>query len=106
MAEICVELPDELEEDAERIEREVEEFVSLEEKRKLISLFIDEVMKGAKQLKEDELVKLGRKIKSGRFERLIQVVSKSKLAEKQAEELANEISESLAKRYEKLLSKG
>jgi hypothetical protein len=46
------------------------ELISAEEKRKLISLFIDEVMKGAKQLTEDELIKLGREIKKGRFENL------------------------------------
>ena len=70
MVEIKVRIPEPLEEETERIERKIEEFVSTEEKRKLLSLFIDEVMKGAKQLSEDELVKLGREVKRGRAEKL------------------------------------
>ncbi len=56
-----------------KIEREIEELISLEDKRKLLSLFIYEVMKDAKQLCADELVKLGREIKKGRFEKLKQM---------------------------------
>ncbi|MDI6884449.1 MAG: hypothetical protein QMD00_04935 [Hadesarchaea archaeon] len=70
MAEIVVKIPEPLEEEAARIEREIKELVSSEEKRKLLSLFIDEVMKGAKQLSEEELVKLGREVKRGRAEKL------------------------------------
>jgi hypothetical protein len=70
MPELVIDIPEMLKEDMERIKREVMELISAEEKRKLISLFIDEVMKGAKQLTEDELIKLGREIKKGRFEKL------------------------------------
>lgn len=73
MAEIKVRIPESLEEEAQRIEREIEELVSSEEKRKLLSRFIDEVMKGAKQLSEDELVELGREVKRGRAERLREI---------------------------------
>lgn len=72
MVELKVEIPDLLKEESVKIEREVEELISLEEKRKLLSLFIDEVMKGGKQLSKEELVKLGREIKEGRFEELKQ----------------------------------
>ena len=70
MPKLVIEIPEMLKEDMERIKREVMELISAEEKRKLISLFIDEVMKGAKQLTEDELIKLGREVKKGRFEKL------------------------------------
>lgn len=73
MSELVVEIPRLLKKDVNRIEKEVEELVSFEEKRKLLSLFIDEVMKGAKQLTEEELVKLGREFKKGRFEKLKQM---------------------------------
>jgi len=45
------------------------------------------------------------KDKLSRLVRFKKIVSKSKLTEEQAAELANEVSESLAKRYDKLLSK-
>lgn len=70
MAEIVVKIPRPLEGEAGRIERQIEELVSTEEKRKLLSRFIDEVMKGAKQLSEEELVRLGREVKRGRAEKL------------------------------------
>ena len=70
MAELKVEIPKLLEEDAEKLERDVEEFIAIEEKRKLLSLFIDEVMKGAKQLSNEELVAFARELKKGRFEEL------------------------------------
>lgn len=63
-------IPKELEGETERIEREIEELVSSEEKRKLISAFIDEAMKGADQLSKEELIKLGREVKRGRAEKL------------------------------------
>jgi hypothetical protein len=72
MAKLVVEVPELLGEEMGKIEREVKELISLEEKRKLLSLFIDEVMKGAKQLSEEELVELGREVKRGRFEKLKQ----------------------------------
>jgi hypothetical protein len=73
MSELVVEVPGLLRGEVSKIEREIEELISLEEKRKLLSLFMDEVMKDAKQLSADELVKLGREIKKGRFEKLKQM---------------------------------
>jgi len=70
MTELRFEIPSSLKDETERIGKKVEELISLEEKRKLLSMFIDEVMKGAKQLSEDEIVRLGREIKKGRFEKL------------------------------------
>ena len=45
------------------------------------------------------------KDKLSRLVRFKEIVSKSKLTEEQAAELANEVSESLAKKYDKLFSK-
>lgn len=73
MAELKVEIPRLLEEDSKRLEEDVNEFIASEEKRKLLSLFIDDVMKGAKQLSDEELVKLSRDFKKGRFEKLKQM---------------------------------
>jgi SpoVK/Ycf46/Vps4 family AAA+-type ATPase len=70
MGELVVKIPDLLNEESLKIEKDIEELISLEEKRKLLSLFIDEVMKGAKQLNNSELIKLGRRFKKGRFEKL------------------------------------
>ena len=70
MAEVVVEIPRLLRGDMSRIKSEVDELISMKEKRKLLSLFIDEVMKGAGQLSEDELVKMGRDFRKGRFEKL------------------------------------
>ena len=41
-----------------------------------------------------------------RLRRLKQIVSKSKLTEKDVEELSNEVNKDLSARYEKLFSKG
>jgi hypothetical protein len=68
--ELIIDVPGLLKEDMERIKKEVMELISAEEKRKLLNLFVDEAMKGTKQLTEDELIKLGREIKKGRFEKL------------------------------------
>lgn len=73
MAKLVVEVPELLEEEIGNIEKEVKELISLEEKHKLLSLFMDEVMKGAKQLSEEEIVELGREVKRGRFEKLKQL---------------------------------
>ncbi len=69
---LVVKIPEELKDETGRIEREVEGLISLEEKRKLLSRFINEVMKGSKQLSEEELIKLGREFKRGRAEKLRQ----------------------------------
>jgi len=73
MSELVVDVPGLLRGEVGKLEREIEELIAWEEKRKLLSLFMDEVMKDAKQLSEDELVKLGREIKKGRFEKLKQM---------------------------------
>ena len=77
MAELIVNIPEELESEFNIIPK-------LE-----LSILINKVLK-------DKLLKVVR------FKK---IVSKSKLTEEQAEELANEVSGSLAKRYDKLLSK-
>lgn len=73
MAELKFEIPRALEEDSKKLERDVNEFIAVEEKRKLLALFVDEVMKGAKQLNDEELVKLSREFKKGRAEKLKQM---------------------------------
>lgn len=70
MSELVIEIPAALKKETGKIKKEVAELISLEEKRKLLSLFIDEVMKGAKNLSKDEIIRLGRNIKKGRFEKL------------------------------------
>lgn len=70
MAKIEINIPELLLEDSKKIEAEVDELISKEKKRKLLSLFLDEVMKDAGQLNEEELVKLGRAVKKGRYEKL------------------------------------
>lgn len=61
-----------LESETKKIHKEVVELISTEEKIKSLSLFVDNVMKGAKQLPKEELVKLGRLVKKGRFNTLKQ----------------------------------
>ena len=73
MAELKFEIPGLLEEDSKRLEKDVSEFIAVEEKRKRLLLFMDEVMKGAKQLSDEELVKLSREFKKGRAEKLRQM---------------------------------
>jgi len=70
MSELKVRIPRSLEGEVGKIEKEVEELILMEEKRKLLSMFVDEVMGGAKELSREELVKLGREIKKGRSEKL------------------------------------
>ncbi len=50
MAELIIKIQQVLEGEAKKIEKEVEDLISSEEKSKLISLFIDEIMKGARQM--------------------------------------------------------
>ena len=73
MSELKVKIPELLEEESVKIEKDIEELISSEEKRKLLSLFIDEVMKGSKQLSKEELIELGRSVKKGRFEKFKQM---------------------------------
>lgn len=55
------------------------------------------------ELAREEVLKQKEKLKL--FEEAERIVSKSKLTEAQAEALANEVSISLARRYERLLKK-
>ena len=70
MDDLEIKLPKILEREKPRLERRIEELVIFEEKRKKLLGFLDELMKGAKDLGNDDLVKLGRKIKQGRFKNL------------------------------------
>lgn len=70
MAEIVVKLPKCLEGEVEQVKRRVSEEIAFEAKRRALLDFIDEVMKGAKQLSDEELVRLGKEIKKGRSEKL------------------------------------
>lgn len=66
------ELPEDVEEKLKGInlEKVLEEALLYEAKKRALLKFFDEMMKGAKQLPDEELVELGRKIKKGRYERL------------------------------------
>ena len=70
MTELKFKIPGSLKGEVGKIEKDVDELISSEKKRKSLSVFMDEIMKGAKQLKEEELVKLGRVVKKGRFGKL------------------------------------
>ncbi|MBI2676324.1 MAG: hypothetical protein HYX24_07735 [Candidatus Aenigmarchaeota archaeon] len=69
MSELEIRIPEALKGEKERLERQIEEFISFEAKRKMLLEFIDDVMKGSKQLSDEELVELSRKVKKGRFEK-------------------------------------
>lgn len=70
MEEIRIRIPESLIKDRIKIERELADVVSSEEKIKLLSLFLDGIMENSNQINNDELVRLGRKIKEERFNRL------------------------------------
>ncbi len=70
MAEVVIEIPKMLEDERSEMEHKLREVVKLEVRRKTISAFFDGLMKGAKQLSDEELVSLGRQIKKGRYEEL------------------------------------
>jgi hypothetical protein len=63
MSEFKVHVPKSLEGEKKSIEIKVGEMISLEEKKKLLSDFIDKAMEGAKQLSDEELVEMGRELK-------------------------------------------
>ena len=73
MVELTVEVPAVLERESNRLRKESEELISAEEKRKRLSVLIDEVMEGAKQLSDAELVKFGGAIKEGRSQKVRQM---------------------------------
>jgi len=70
MDDLEIKLPEILKKEKPRLEKRIEELVIFEEKRKKLLSFIDEIMKGAKNLDQGDLVKLGREIKQGRFKKL------------------------------------
>ena len=70
MEEIKVKIPRSLENEKIRIEREISELVSSEEKLKMLAVLLNNLMKGANELDKEELVKMGREIKRGRYEKL------------------------------------
>lgn len=70
MGDLEIKIPKILEKEKPRLERQIEELVIFEEKRRKLLGFISEFMKGAKNLDDKELVKLGREIKKGRFKKL------------------------------------
>ncbi len=70
MDDLEIKLPEILKKEKPRLEKRIEELVIFEEKRKKLLSFIDEIMKGGKNLSQGDLVKLGREIKQGRFRKL------------------------------------
>jgi len=70
MPEIVIRIPEELSDEKNFLKRRIMEMVNFEAKRKALLNFIDEAMKGAAELSDEELVNLGREIKKGRFEKL------------------------------------
>jgi len=70
MDDLEIKLPEILKKEKPRLEKRIEELVIFEEKRKKLLSFIDESMKGGKNLSQGDLVKLGREIKQGRFRKL------------------------------------
>lgn len=72
MKEIKVTIPENLRDKGAEIERAMRELVFAEEKRRMLSMLLDKLMSNAKQLSDEELVVLGRKLKKGRFNELKQ----------------------------------
>jgi len=72
MAEIVVEVPKGVEKRLKgvKLKKVLEEALLYEAKKRALLKFLDEMMKGAKQLSNEELVRLGREIKKGRYEQL------------------------------------
>ena len=70
MDDLEIKLPEILKKEKPRLEKRIEELLIFEEKRKKLLSFIDEIMKGGKNLSQGDLVKLGREIKQGRFRKL------------------------------------
>ena len=99
-----VEVPEELKEELPFLQQRLNELIELELKRKVLIRLFDELMKGAEQLSDEELVELGRKIKQGRFEELSRfatlkiLASKSKLTKQDAIELGRLLKKSRAEK--------
>jgi len=72
MTEIKVEVPKGIEEKLKgvKLEKVIEEALLHEARKRALIKLSDEMMKGAKQLSDEELVRLGRELKKGRYEDL------------------------------------
>ena len=70
MEDLDIKLPDTLKSEKTRLKKRIGELIVFEEKRKKLLKFIDEIMKDADDLNDEELVKLGKKIKKGRFKKI------------------------------------
>ena len=70
MAKIVIDIPKELEDEKVEIEEKLREIVELEVKKKKISKFFDNLMQGAKQLDENEIVEFSKKFKKAGAEEL------------------------------------
>ena len=70
MEDLDIKLPDTLKSEKTRLKKRIGELIVFEEKRKKLLKFIDEIMKDADNLSDDELVKLGRKIKKERSKKV------------------------------------
>jgi len=70
MEDLEIKLPENLKNEKTRLQKQIVELIVFEEKRKKLLKFIDEIMKDAENLDDEELVELGRKIKKGRFNKL------------------------------------
>lgn len=62
-AMVVIPLPKELETEKLEIERKLCKIVELEAKKKMLVNFFDELMKGAKQLSEGEVIEFSKKFK-------------------------------------------
>ena len=63
MAKVVISIPKELEAEKSEIERKLGKIVELEAKKKMLVKFFDELMKGAKQLSEEEIIAFSKKFK-------------------------------------------
>lgn len=70
MEDLDIKLPDTLKSEKTRLKKRIGELIVFEEKRKKLLKFMDEIMKDADDLNDEELVKLGKKIKKGRFKKI------------------------------------
>jgi hypothetical protein len=70
MSDLEIKLPKILEAEKPRLEQNIKDLVVFEVKRKKLLAFMDEVMSGARQLSDRDLVKYGRELKQGRFKKL------------------------------------
>lgn len=63
MTKVIIQIPKELEPEKLAIERKLSEIVELEAKKKMLVKFFDGLMKGAKQLKDEEVIEFSKKFK-------------------------------------------